>query len=61
MSYKKTVSSGPTLPEGFKVEDGIAFGSRQEGLLEIVYWNHKMKNAVTASGQLKMGRLINKA
>ena len=47
-----------TLPEGFEAKDGIAWGSRRSGLLEIVYWNHKRKNSVTGQGQLRMGRLI---
>lgn len=31
------------------------------GLLEISYWNHKRKNAVTGDGQRVMGRLIQAA
>ena len=51
----------PTLPEGFKTKEGIAWGSRMPGLLEISYWNLKRKNALTGPGQLTMARLINAA
>ena len=47
-----------TLPEGFESADGIAWGSRREGLLEIVYWNHKRKNSVTRLGQRRMMLLV---
>lgn len=50
-----------TLPEGFKAKDGIAWGSRTEGLLEIAYWNPKKKNAVNGPGQLTMARAIDAA
>ena len=51
----------PTLPLGYKLEHGIAWGSREKGLLEISYFNHKRKNSVTGEGQMKMARLIEAA
>lgn len=51
----------PELPEGYKVKDGIAWGSRLPGLLEIAYFNPQKRNSVTGEGQMLMGRLINAA
>ena len=54
-------AAAATLPEGFETKDGIAWGSRRPGLLEIAYWNHKRKNSVTGAGQKRMSRLIGAA
>ena len=51
----------PTLPEGYKTKDGIAWGSREPGLLEISYWNLKAKNALTGNGQKPMARVVQAA
>ena len=40
----------PQLPEGYKLQDGIAFGSRLPGLLEIAFFNPKAQNAITGEG-----------
>jgi len=51
----------PTLPEGYKAKDGIAWGSRVEGLLEISLWNVKKKNSITGGGQQQIGKLVRAA
>ena len=58
MTSKKTA---PTLPEGYKTKEGVAWGSRVPGLLEISFWNLKQKNSVTPIGQYTIGRVINDA
>lgn len=48
----------PTLPEGFQVKEGIAWGSRHEGLLEISIWNMKKKNSITSGSQNQIGKIV---
>ena len=49
--------SSSELPPGFIVKDGICYGSRMPGLLEIKYHDPKKKNAA-GDGLLLMARLI---
>ena len=43
---KKSAPVEPPLPEGYQSKNGIAWGSRLPGLLEIAYFNWAAKNAV---------------
>ena len=45
-----TKKAEPQLPPGFETKNGIAWGSRAPGILEISYWNIKRKNSVTGPG-----------
>ena len=49
------------IPPGYKLEEGIAYGSRLPGLLEIKFHNPKKRNSITGAGQNKLGSLIEKA
>ena len=40
----------PTLLEGYQTKEGIAWGSRVPGLLEISFWNVKARNSFTKQG-----------
>ena len=49
------------LPPGFQVEEGIAWGSRAEGMLEIKFHMPKKLNTITGLGQRKLGNLVDAA
>ena len=51
----------PALPEGYQSKDGLAWGSRAEGLLEIAYFAPQKKNAVIGATQMLMAKLVNEA
>lgn len=57
----KAATQDEPLPAGFKVQDGVAWGSREEYLLEIKFHNSKRKNATTGPGQFLISKLINDA
>ena len=38
------------LPEGYKLEHGVAYGMRMPGLFEIKFHSPKNRNALTADG-----------
>ena len=40
------------LPAGFKLEEGIAYGYRQEGLFEIKFHRPKVRNAMGSHVEL---------
>ena len=46
------------LPEGYSLKDGIAWGYRVPGLLEIKYHSPKTKNALTGYGQKQVAELL---
>lgn len=48
------------LPDGFKLEDGIAYGSRVAGLFEIKFHSEN-KNALTVEGSAVLARLLSAA
>ena len=58
---KKVVPPLPTLPEGFTVKDGIATGKRAPGVLEIVFFNPKKRNASNGQAHMVMADAINAA
>ena len=43
------------IPAGFKLEDGVAYGSRAPGLFEIKIHRPKFRNATNAACNIKMG------
>ena len=49
------------LPPGYQVKEDVAFGSRVEGLLEIMFYKPKMKNAMNGATHDLMCELITKA
>ena len=49
------------LPPGFQVEEGIAWGSRAEGMLEIKFHMPKKKNSIKGPGQRKLLNLVEAA
>lgn len=49
------------LPQGYQQENGIAWGSRVPGLLEIKFNTPQNRNASTGEGQLVMSKLIKDA
>lgn len=57
---KKAKEKLEPLHPGFKLEEGIAFGSRQPGLFEIKFHSPN-KNALTKEGQEKLGELFTRA
>lgn len=59
-SNKKQVPL-PKLPTGFTVTDGIAVGKRATGLLEIVFFNPKKRNASNGKSHIQMANAINSA
>ena len=46
------------MPAGFQLEDGIAWGFRVPGLLEIKFHKPKKLNTITGNGQRKLGNLV---
>ena len=55
---KSQTNTTESLPDGFKVQDGVAWGTRVEGLLEIKFHNARRKNSTTGEGQLLISKLI---
>ena len=49
------------MPQGFTVKDGLCFGSRAEGLLEIKFHRKKQRNAMTGAMQDLLAELVEKA
>ena len=61
MQQKKKETPIPKLPEGFILKDGIATGIRAPGVLEIVYFNPKRKNASNGHAHLVVANAVNGA
>ena len=49
------------MPEGYQCKDGIAWGTRVPGLLEIKFHSMKTRNASRSSQHLMMSQIINAA
>ena len=49
------------FPAGYQFKDGLVYGSRVPGVLEIKFHNPKLRNALTGPTQETLGNLINAA
>ena len=50
-----------SFPEGYKYENGIVWGSRVPGLLEIKFHSPKTKNSTSMAGQQTIADIVNSA
>ena len=50
--------SSEDIPVGYKLEHGVAYGSRKAGVLEIKFHTPKRRNVISAEAQLLVARLV---